>query len=70
MSERKIYTVSMNGDAHARASMLCDPHEFGLQCGHCLDAPERIPAGSTAHLFANEEGTTYAIATNVGRWRA
>jgi hypothetical protein len=63
-------TVNLMGQAALLPGVLAYRPEFVDGFDYCLDAPVLIPRGSTAHLFVDEDGTIYNMATSVYRERA
>jgi hypothetical protein len=64
-----VRTVNLMGQAAISPNVLAVRPEFDGGFDYCLDSPSLLPAGSTAHLFAHEDGTVYNIATHTFRER-
>lgn len=60
------FTVDLNGESAMRAMFRSRSCEFDTDCNYSIDAPERIPAGSTQFLT---ETPDWRIATSSSYWR-
>lgn len=66
----KVRTVNLMGQSAMTPNLIAYRPEYEDGFDYCLDAPVLIPRGSTAHLFVDEDGTIYNMATSVHRERA
>ncbi len=50
MNVPKLYAVNLNSESATMASFKVDT-EFEEACAYCIDAPAKIPSGSTRLLY-------------------